>query len=276
MLIDWFTVIAQVINFLILVWLLKRFLYWPILNAIDAREKSIVAKIADADEKEAEAQEQLEEYQQKNKVFDQQRDAHMNEVIEAANTERTQLLDKARQESEDLRGRLEQSLRTEQHSLNEELIRRTTDEVFAISKKILSDLAGTSMEQCITEIFVARLRELNTTEMAELKSVFKSSSQPLVVHTAFELSERQCAAIETLVKEIIGKDTLVDFQVVPKLISGIEISCNGRKIAWSIEDYLGSLAKNVDDVLKKTSASRRTYVEHSTAIKVQGVDDNEH
>jgi F-type H+-transporting ATPase subunit b len=37
MLIDWFTVGAQVLNFLILVWLLKRFLYGPILDAIDAR-----------------------------------------------------------------------------------------------------------------------------------------------------------------------------------------------------------------------------------------------
>ena len=69
MLIDWFTVIAQVVNFLILVWLLKRFLYRPILNAIDAREKRIAAKIADADAKEAEAQKQREEYQQKNEAI---------------------------------------------------------------------------------------------------------------------------------------------------------------------------------------------------------------
>jgi len=48
MLIDWFTVVAQVVNFLILVWLLKRFLYRPILNAIDAREKRIATKLADA------------------------------------------------------------------------------------------------------------------------------------------------------------------------------------------------------------------------------------
>ena len=48
MLIDWFTVGAQVLNFLILVWLLKRFLYKPILNAIDAREKRIAAELADA------------------------------------------------------------------------------------------------------------------------------------------------------------------------------------------------------------------------------------
>ncbi len=52
MLIDWFTVGAQALNFLILVWLMKRFLYKPILNAIDAREKKIAAELADADAQE--------------------------------------------------------------------------------------------------------------------------------------------------------------------------------------------------------------------------------
>ena len=48
MLIDWFTVGAQALNFLILVWLMKHFLYKPILNAIDAREKLIATELADA------------------------------------------------------------------------------------------------------------------------------------------------------------------------------------------------------------------------------------
>ncbi len=46
MLIDWFTVVAQAINFLILVWLLQRFLFKPILGAIDEREKGIAAQLA--------------------------------------------------------------------------------------------------------------------------------------------------------------------------------------------------------------------------------------
>ena len=54
MLIDWFTVGAQTINFLILVWLMKRFLYKPILHAIDAREERIAKELADADAKKAE------------------------------------------------------------------------------------------------------------------------------------------------------------------------------------------------------------------------------
>jgi F-type H+-transporting ATPase subunit b len=55
MLIDWFTVGAQAINFIILVWLLKRFLYKPILDAVDAREKRVATELADADAKKAEA-----------------------------------------------------------------------------------------------------------------------------------------------------------------------------------------------------------------------------
>ena len=49
MLIDWFTVGAQVLNFLILIWLLKRFLYKPILHAIDEREERIATELANAD-----------------------------------------------------------------------------------------------------------------------------------------------------------------------------------------------------------------------------------
>lgn len=276
MLIDWFTVIAQVINFLILVWLLKRFLYRPILNAIDAREKRIEATISDAHAKEIESQKQREEYQQKNELFDQQRSAHMNEVLEAAKAERTQLLDAARQESDDLRARLQQALRNEQLSLNEELSRRAREEVFAIARKALFDLAGTSLEQRMTEIFLDRLRELNDAQMAEVKSAFKTSSHPLLVRTAFELPAQQCAAIETVIGEILGKEKQIEFNIVPDLVSGIEISCNGRKIAWSIADYLGSLVKRVDDLLKNRSGTEGVAPASSAATKVQDVDNSEH
>ncbi len=69
--IDWFTVVAQAINFLILVWLLKRFLYKPILHAIDEREKGIAAQLAEAEAKKAEAQKERDDFQHKNEAFDQ-------------------------------------------------------------------------------------------------------------------------------------------------------------------------------------------------------------
>ena len=97
MLIDWFTVGAQALNFLILVWLMKRFLYKPILNAIDAREKRIAAELADADAKKAEAQKERDEFQHKNEEFDQQRAALLSKATDEAKAERQRLLDEARQ-----------------------------------------------------------------------------------------------------------------------------------------------------------------------------------
>ena len=63
--INWFTVIAQILNFLILVWLLKRFLYKPILNAIDEREKKIASQLKDADNRESMAKKEQDEFMKK-------------------------------------------------------------------------------------------------------------------------------------------------------------------------------------------------------------------
>ena len=98
MLIDWFTVVAQAVNFLILVWLLKRFLYKPILNALDAREKRIATELANADAKMAEAGQERDEFRRKNEELNQQRSSLLNKAEDEATAERQRLLDEARKE----------------------------------------------------------------------------------------------------------------------------------------------------------------------------------
>jgi F-type H+-transporting ATPase subunit b len=73
MLINWFTVVAQVVNFLILVWLMRRYLYRPIVAAIDARAKQVAGVLAEADKKMTNASDQLSAYQQQVKGFDADR-----------------------------------------------------------------------------------------------------------------------------------------------------------------------------------------------------------
>ena len=97
MLIDWFTVGAQALNFLILVWLMRRFLYKPILHAIDEREKRIAAELSNADAKKAEAEKERDEFQNKNTEFDQQRAALLSKATDEAQAERQRLLDEAQE-----------------------------------------------------------------------------------------------------------------------------------------------------------------------------------
>jgi F-type H+-transporting ATPase subunit b len=250
MLIDWFTVIAQVVNFLILVWLLKRFLYHPILNAIDVREKRIARELADADAKKAEALKEREEFQRKNEEFVQQRAALLSKATDEAAVERQRLLDTARKDADSLRDKQQESLRGEYKHLNEELAHRTQAEVFAIARKALADLAGVSLEERMADVFVLRMRGMDDAGKAGLAAMLKSPDASVQVRSAFELAPAQRAAIEGAIREMLSATASVHFEIVPGLVSGIELVVQGRKVAWSVADYLSSLEKDVNELLK--------------------------
>lgn len=258
MLIDWFTVGAQAVNFLILVWLMKRFLYQPILNAIDAREQRIAAELADADAKRAEAQAERNEFQSKNEQFEQQRAALMSQATAEVKAERKRLLDEAREATNDLRTKRLDALRHEQQSLNDEITRRTRAEVFAIARKTLADLAGASLEERMSEVFTERLRELAGDAKESLAAALQGSPKPVLVRSAFELPAEQRAAIQRTLNEVFSADTQVSFETSPAVISGIELAANGHKIAWSVADYLVSLDSSVGELLQEQANPKPT------------------
>ena len=249
MLIDWFTVGAQALNFLILVWLMKRFLYKPILRAIDEREKRIATELADAAAKKAEAQKERDDFQHKNEEFEQQRGVFLRKATDEAKAERQRLLDEARKESDGLRAKWQDALRNEQKSLSEEITRRTKEEVFAITRKTLADLATASLEERLGEVFTRRLREMDGKAKAGLTQTFQTSSDPALVRSTFDLPAEQRDAIQHALNETFSAEIRVRFETAPNLVCGIELTTNGQKVAWSIAEYLASLEKSVGELL---------------------------
>src|SRR5208337_2461732 len=242
-------VIAQAFNFLILVWLLKRFLYKPILHAIDEREKGIATQLAQAEAKKAEAQRDRDDFQHKNEAFDQERAALLKKATDEAKAERQRLLDEARKDADLLRAKRQDALRNEQRNLSQEIIRWTQKEVFAITRKTLADLATTSLEERMGDVFVHRVRALTGAAKEQMATALKTSNHTVSVHSAFDLPPAQRTAIESAVKETFAPDAYVQFETAPELVSGIELSTNGHKIAWSIADYLSTLEKSAGELL---------------------------
>ena len=255
MLIDWFTVCAQAINFLILVWLLKRFLYQPILVAIDAREKRIAAELADAATKEADAMKERDEFEHKNRDFDQQRAGLMAKAADEAKAERQRLVEEARKAADALSAKRQETLRNDARNLNQAISRRAQQEVFAIARKALTDLASASLEERVGEIFMRRLRELNGEAKAGLAEAIKTASGPTLVRSAFDLPPEQRAAIQNALNETFSADIPLRFETAPDLVGGIELTANGQKLAWSISDYLLSLENGVGELLKKQAGA---------------------
>jgi F-type H+-transporting ATPase subunit b len=246
MLIDWFTVGAQIVNFLILVWLLKHFLYKPILDAIDAREKRIAAELADADAKKAEAEKERTDFEDKNKAFDQQRSALLAKAADEAKTERERLITQAQKDAEGLRTNQADTLRGDQIRLSSEITLLAEKEVFAIARKTLTDLATVSLEERIGEVFTRRLGELDAKAKQSIGDALKSSSQPALIRSAFELPRDQKAAIQNALNETFSAEVRIKFEDSQDAICGIELTANGQRVAWSISSYLTGLSNLVD------------------------------
>ena len=266
MLIDWFTVVAQTINFLILVWLLKRFLYKPILDAIDAREQRIAHELADAEAKKIEARQERDEFERKNNDFDKQRDCLLSQMKEEINVKRQKLLDDAQHAADVVTTKRYEALQRERHAFGEQISRRAQDQVFSITRKTLRDLADTSLEASMTKVFTRRIREMNGIAKQELGQALTASSKPARVRSTFELPAEQQAEIQRAMNETFAVDIPVRFEIAPDHIGGIELNCNGRKLAWSIDEYLKALEKSIAELIEPDTVSDRETKDESETV----------
>jgi F-type H+-transporting ATPase subunit b len=251
MLIDWFTVGAQALNFLILVWLLKHFLYKPILHAIDEREKKIAAELADASSK---------------KIEEKKRDELFKKATEDAGVEKAKLLDEAKKAADIFSEKRLASLVQEEEKTQQSIIHRVQKSVFAISRKVLKDLSGTDLDERIVNVFVGQL-----TGSSLKKSSLKDAMMQVTVRTAFAIPNALQATVEKQIKDKLSSDAQIQFEVNPDLISGIEITSDGQKVAWSISDYLNSLEKEIEGIIKqkskKTDSGKPNIPEKSVLAK---------
>ena len=157
MLIDWFTVGAQVLNFIVLVWLLKHFLYKPVLNAIDAREKRVAAELTNAAQQMTEIKKSRDELQAKGNAFDAERAALLAKAILDAKTETERLLGVARQAADALTLQRNAALHGETARLSDDLSRLAAAESINIARAALKDLAGADLESVGSSPHAGRL-----------------------------------------------------------------------------------------------------------------------
>lgn len=275
MLIDGFTVAAQVVNFLILVWLLKRFLYRPILNAIDEREKRIAAQAALAAAERAKAETERSTYEARNRDLGAEREQILAAARKTANDERIALLQQARTESAQLRERLTAELVEQHEEMTRAIGMQLENEVFETTRRLITDLSDRSLEEAILNVFVRRLRSLGTEDRERLRRslsggaadtsaagaknstppICRSSRGAVTLRTAFELSSAQRVTVEAALEQIAPSAESLRYEHAPDLIAGIELVADGHCLSWSMETYLRALRQRVDLALKSVAES---------------------
>lgn len=253
MLIDWFTVGAQIVNFLILVGLLKYFLYGRILRAMDQREERIANRLTEAQQREQEAEEQRRQYQARQEELEQQQDDILAQAREKAESQRKKLMDEARQEVEEVKSRWYEALEREKNNFLQDLRQRAGQQVYHITRQALEDLATADLEQQIVEAFCRRLQDLPQEKRQELTSVLRQGSEATIT-SAFALPSESRVQIENILQGFVQNGLDLHYQTSPEVISGIELKAPGHKIAWSLDHYLEALEAETRQMLEEKTS----------------------
>ncbi|MCP5198911.1 MAG: F0F1 ATP synthase subunit B [Gammaproteobacteria bacterium] len=246
MAIDWFTFGAQIVNFVVLVWLLERLLYRPVLRAMDARQ----ARIEQARRAASEA---LAAAENERKALEKARSelaAHNAALRSAAESEaahaREEALAAARAEVAAARARWRAALAEEQGAFETGLRRAVETEVLALARQVLAELADSSLEARIAAAFAARLRALAGAERAALLAAFGSGSgRTVCVRSAWPLDAAARGELEAAVREVLGAAVCPRFEERAALVCGIELAVDGHKLAWSVDEYLHGLGERL-------------------------------
>lgn len=241
--IDWLTVAAQIVNFLVLVWLLKRFLYQPVLDAMAKREQLIQDRLATAEQREETASEEAAHYRQEREDLAEEREQLLTAARHEADEIRHKLKEEARAEVDKLRQRWLQELEAEEEQILADIAGQVSRQTFQASRRVLAELADSELEVRMVKVFLDKLDDIGAEERTSLAAA--TAGNEVSVATAFDLPDNLRSEIERRVSSLLGLDSRIRFETVPEFVCGIELEVGAHKVAWNITDYLGELEQNV-------------------------------
>ncbi len=250
MLIDPFVVIAQIVNFLILVALLKRFLYKPVTQAMEARSQRIERQLAAAASKEQDAETEKELYLQKQQELARQKQEWLEEAKQEVELEKQRLTQSAIAEVNAMRSQWYQDFDRDRQKLANEIRDRLSHQVSLATRKALSDLANTDLERQIVEMFIARLYNLDDARLEAIRAApIPNSHHAINLYSSFVISDEQKEQLTTAIHEQIAIEAKVRFEVKEDLICGIELRDRGYKLSWNLGHYLTELETKMTGIL---------------------------
>jgi F-type H+-transporting ATPase subunit b len=253
--IDWFTFAAQIVNFLVLLAILKRLLYDRIVAAMDRREQEIAGRLEEAERQQREATEQKERYQDRQEQLETRRNKILSQARDEAEETKKSLLGEAREEVEAKRRQWQDALKREQSDFRKQVQHQGTRQVVAISRQIVADLANRDLEEQVVATWRDQLESLNDDQWQQLREA-TGKNDGLTISSAFKLSQSARQSIEKPLTEHLGKISPT-YRESDRVVFGIVLEAGGFQLAWSADSYLEdltqSLAKMVEERTRITN-----------------------
>ncbi len=256
MLIDWYTVAAQGLNFLILVVLLKVFLFDRVIGVMDKRQRDIDQRLREAKQSREQAEELKRTLEREQRILDQGREQALREAARNADTRRRELLQEARQEIDRQRAAWLESLHRDRQDLDRRLTSALANGVLDVCARALGDLAD---ENLISRMCSRFLRELENLPSPERDKLFLAMehNRRLEITTSFALPAKEKERIGTALRSLF--DTQADIAFSETLQTpGITLNADGHRFGWNVGRYFEHLSRSVEELLTDHESNEPT------------------
>lgn len=245
---NWSTFFLEIVNFLVLVWILKRFLYQPVLDVIARRRAEIEKTLADAKTTREQAKAIEVQYQNRLSDWEQEKETAHAALREELSEERSRLVLELRRSLEKERERarvLEQRrLSDSMQRLEETALKQGTE--FAAG--LLLRVASPGLEASLLDLVLDDLSSLSRERLDALREAAVDPSHPISVASAFPLSEKQRTRLDSRFREVLGQTTLSwRFEEDPALMSGLRIGVGPWILRANLKDELDFFAQSAHD-----------------------------
>jgi len=247
--IDWFVLVAQIFNFLILVGILKYFLYGRIIKAIDDRQARFVMQKNEAEKLKNDAEASLKEYENMRRSLDENADAILDEARKNADEVKVHLTEDARKEVDGLKAAWKSTLSNEKSAFLNSLKFMAGQQVQETLRRILADLSDVSLEERIILSFIENMKKADSMTLEMLSNADEEDG--ITVRTSFSVTPELEVMLIGFLRAYVPQNIPLMHETVIDEIAGIELVSGGKKISWSIGDYLNELKERFAQAIKE-------------------------
>lgn len=240
---SWSTFALEIINFLVLVWLLKRFLYKPVMNVIAQRQARVEGQLNEAKSLKQQAEQLKQQYETRLETWEKEKQQARVQFqqqldMEKANQEKVfkQKLAQQHEKAAVLQRRHEEQL---QKKVEADAMQQAAE----FASHLLAQASGQALETRLLEMLMRDLELLPAADIDKLQQQWGTPSHSVSVSSVYQISHEHQQNLETLLHRIFGADINIDYTQDDSLLAGLAIHCGAWNLAFNLRDELKSFAE---------------------------------
>jgi len=235
---NWSTFILEIFNFLVLVWILKRFLYQPVLDVIARRRIAIENQLAESEQHHAEANALKEQYENRLANWELEREKASDNLQHELEQHRLDQLDTQKTELAQAEEKNRISRAKQDEQMIREIERRALLQGAKFASQLLSQAAGPELQNRLLEILLLDLKAISTEQIQNLSNDWEESPEQIQITSAYPLTDEQRQQLQETLLKVTGLSAPVNYAENTELRAGLIITIGAWVLQLNVRDEL--------------------------------------